>query len=337
MTDYADSGVDITRGEEGIKRIKKHVESTFNDNVLKGIGAFAGSISAVDIKNMKDPVLLASIDGVGTKTIIAEKSGNWEGIGHDIVNHSGNDLVCQGARPLLFLDYVASSKLNPDILEIIVKGMSEACRNLGCVLIGGETAEMPKVYCDGSHDIVGSIVGITERKKMITGESINEGNILIALPSNGLHTNGYSLARKVLLEDAEMDLSAEVPELGATLADALLKPHTSYVKTVLKLHEETGLKGIAHITGGGISGNLSRILSDEMGSKIEKDKITVPPIFDLIQKTGNVSDEAMYEAFNMGVGMILVTDANEEKAVLKGAEGSYVIGEVTKGNEVKLV
>ena len=326
MTTYSDSGVDIARGDETVKRLKDHVESTFTGDVLRGVGSFAGAISVSALKGMDDPVLLASIDGVGTKTIIAEMTGKWENIGKDIVGHSGNDLVCQGTIPLLFLDYVASSKLDPQTIEAIVKGMCESCRELGCVLIGGETAEMPKVYAEGAHDVVGSIVGVVERKKMITGENIKEGDVLIALPSNGLHTNGYSLARKVLLEDVAMDLDVGMPELdGETLGDALLKPHTSYVKTVLKLHDEIGIKGIAHITGGGIKGNLSRIIPDGLGAKIDKDVIKHPPIFDLIQKTGDVSEDAMFEAFNMGVGMILVVGQDKAESVLKMTDG-YVVG-----------
>jgi len=323
MTDYRDAGVDVSKGEEAVERIKKHVHATHTKDVLKGVGAFAGSMSAASIAGMKDPVILASIDGVGTKTIIAEKSGKWEGVGHDIVNHSGNDLVCQGAKPLLFLDYVASSSLDPDILETIVKGMCDACKEIGCVLIGGETAEMPKVYCEGAHDIVGSIIGVVECEKMITGETIEEGDKLIALESNGLHTNGYSLARKVLLDDAAMDVNE--------VADDLLKPHTSYVNTVLKLHEEVGIKGIAHITGGGIKGNLARILPKGLGASINLESITTPPIFDLIQETGNISDDAMYEAFNMGVGMILVV--GKDVHISEGVE----IGNVTGGGTMTLL
>lgn len=336
MTDYAKAGVDIARGDEAVKRLKDHVESTFTDKVLRGVGSFAGAISASALKGMEDPVLLASIDGVGTKTIIAQLQGKWENVGKDIVGHSGNDLVCQGATPLLFLDYVASSKLDPATIEAIVKGMCESCRELDCVLIGGETAEMPKVYAEGAHDVVGSIVGVVDHKKMITGENIKEGDVLIALPSNGLHTNGYSLARKVLLENAQMDLNTAMPELdGETLGDALLKPHTSYVKTVLKLHEEIGIKGIAHITGGGIEGNLSRILPEGLGAKIDKSAIKRPSIFDLIQKTGDVSENAMFEAFNMGVGMILVVDKGKADAALEMAEG-YVVGVVEGDGGIRL-
>jgi phosphoribosylformylglycinamidine cyclo-ligase len=325
-TNYKSSGVDVQKGEEAVQRIKKHVETTFTSAVLGGIGSFAGAIDAKKLKGMEEPVLLASIDGVGTKTVIAEQAGKWNGIGHDIVNHSANDLVCLGASPLLFLDYVASASLDPDILEVIVKGMSDACRKLGCILIGGESAEMPQVYNKGAHDIVGSIIGIAEKSKMITGKDIAESDVLIALPSNGLHTNGYSLARLVLKD-----------HMTDEVIDQLLTPHSSYVKTVLKLHDTIGLKGVAHITGGGIAGNLSRILPAGLGAEVQKNSIDVLPIFELIQKTGSVTDENMYEAFNMGVGMILVVDDARKGDVLAIAEGAYIVGKIAKGDKVMLL
>ncbi len=335
--DYSSAGVDIARGDEAVRRLKKHVESTFNKNVLRGVGSFAGAMAADDLVKLDDPVILASIDGVGTKTVIAERTGKWEGIGHDIVNHSANDLVCQGGRGILFLDYVAASRLDPAVVETIVKGMCDACKEIGCVLIGGETAEMPKVYTEGSYDIAGAIIGIAERGRMITGDEIEEGDVLIALPSNGLHTNGYSLARKVFLEDAKMDLNTVLAELGESLGDALLKPHTLYANTVLKLHKEIGLRGVAHITGGGIAGNLIRIIPKGLGAKIEKNLIRRLPIFDLIQKTGNIAEEAMFEALNMGVGMILVLEPSKANAVIQGVKGSYPIGQIAEGSTVELL
>ena len=334
--DYKSAGVDIEKGEDAVNRLKKHVETTFTDKVLRGIGSFGGAIDASDIKSQNQPVIVSSIDGVGTKTIVAAMANQWENTGHDIVNHSANDLVCQGAKPLVFLDYVAAGKLNPETIENIVKGASEACRDLGCVLIGGETAEMPKVYCEGSHDIVGAMVGTVDRPKMITGDSITKDDVCIALPSNGLHTNGYSLARKVLLEDAKMDVNQNVEELGCSLAEALLAPHTPYANLVLDLHESIGIKGVAHITGGGIKGNLSRILPKGLGAKIQKDKIVTPPIFNLIQKTGNISDDAMFEAFNMGVGMILVVSEDIVDEVIEKSEGGYTVGEVVLGDGINL-
>jgi phosphoribosylformylglycinamidine cyclo-ligase len=323
MTSYKDSGVDVKKGEEAVNRIKKHVESTFSDSVLRGVGSFGGAISLKDFKDLEDPVLVSSIDGVGTKTVIAEATSSWKNIGADIVNHSANDVVCQGARPLFFLDYAASASLNPDVLETVVESMSKSCIEIDCALIGGETAEMPQVYKEGAHDIAGTMVGIVDRKKMITGENISKGDVLIALPSSGLHTNGYSLARKVLPDFAE-----EVTELGCTVGEALLKPHTCYSNTVLKLHDDITLKGVAHITGGGIYGNLSRIMPEGLSFEIDKTKIKSLPIFDLIQSRGDIDEESMFEAFNMGVGMILVVEPEKENVVLEGAADSYTIGQI---------
>ena len=352
MSSYKDAGVDIERGEEAVRRITKHVKSTYTKDVLGGVGWFAGVLNASALKKMEEPVLLATIDGVGTKTAIAatmaalypsEASGTgplpwdpWNGIGHDIVNHSANDLAAQGGTPLLFLDYLASSRLDPVVIEKIVAGMSEACKALECVLIGGETAEMPDVYHEGAHDVAGCMIGVAERREMITGEGICAGDVLIALPSSGLHTNGYSLARKVLLEDAKMDLHAKLPELDCTPGEALLKPHTCYSPLVRKLHKKIGLHGVAHITGGGIPGNLPRIFPKGLGAEVKRSAINVLPIFTLIQEKGNVSEEEMDEAMNMGVGMILVVTEKDVKKVL-GVGRGYVLGKVVKGEGVKYV
>jgi phosphoribosylformylglycinamidine cyclo-ligase len=266
------------------------------------------------------------MDGVGTKTVVAHQTGMWDGIGKDIVNHCANDLVCQGGRPLFFLDYMASSSLNPEIAETLVRSMSEACKDLDCVLIGGETAEMPTVYHEGAHDVVGTMVGFADRERMFRSEDIVEGDVCIALPSNGLHTNGYTLARKVFGND---NLIEQNKILGCSIAEALLKPHTCYAPLVLKLHEQIGIKAVAHITGGGIQGNLKRILPDGLGASIEKSSIEVLPIFEMMQERGGINDDDMYEAFNMGVGMILVVAANKEKDIRAGAEGSSVIGKIS--------
>lgn len=332
---YSDAGVDIARGDEAVERLKKHVEGTYTQDVLGGVGWYAGALRAGAVKSMRDPVLLATMDGVGTKTIIAAELGQWEGIGHDIVNHCANDLVCQGGAPLLFLDYIAASRLAPAVIAEIVKGMSEACRTLGCILIGGETAEMPKVYAEGAHDVVGTMIGVAEREEIITGAGTKAGDILIALPSSGLHTNGYSLARKVLLSDAKLDLRKKVPPLDCTLGEALLRPHAEYSRLVRKLHEEIGLRGVAHITGSGIPGNLPRVLPEGLGARIERKAIRVLPIFRLIQEKGKIADKDMDDAFNMGVGMILVVAPEKRDAVLRETEGSYVIGEVVRGERVQ--
>jgi phosphoribosylformylglycinamidine cyclo-ligase len=337
MTRYEDAGVNISRGDEAVERLKKHVVSTYTKDVLAGVGAYAGALDVSSFKNMDAPTLLATVDGVGTKTLVAERMGKWDGIGEDIVHHCANDLVCQGAAPLLFLDYVASSRLNPSTIEEIVAGMSRACKALDCVLIGGETAEMPQVYSEGSHDVVGAMIGVADREHMITGKNIKEGDVLIALPSNGLHTNGYSLARKVLLDDAKLDLTKHFPELGCSLAEALLKPHTEYSRLVRKLHDSIGLNGVAHITGSGIPGNLPRILPKGLGARIERSAIKVLPIFPLIQKQGSVSDEDMVATFNMGVGMILVVSEKNATKVLGEAKGSYILGKTVSGEGVQFV
>ena len=336
MTSYSDAGVNIGRGEEAVRRLKKHVEKTYSDEVLGGIGWFSGVINAASLKKFEEPVLSFTIDGVGTKTIIAAALGKWKGIGHDIVNHCANDLACQGGAPFAFLDYLASSTLDPEIVEEIVSGMSEACQTLDCVLIGGETAEMPQVYHEGAMDVAGAMMGIAEKKQLLTGEHIRAGDLLIALPSNGLHTNGYSLARKVLLESANMDLTEEISDLGMTLGEALLAPHTEYSRLVRKLRDSVGLHGVAHITGGGIPGNLPRILPKGLGARVRRSSIGVLPIFKLIQEKGNVPQEEMEAAMNMGVGMILVADPAKLEGVLHEVNTAYVIGEVTKGEEVTI-
>ena len=328
QSSYSDAGVDVQKGEQAVERIKKHVEGTFNEHVLRGVGAFAGAFDAVQLKNVAEPVLLSTVDGVGTKTVVAEMTGDWSGVGHDIVNHCANDLVCQGGRPLIFMDYAASSSLDPSILETIVKGMCDACKDHNCVLIGGETAEMPQVYCEGAHDIVGAMVGFADKAKMFATETITAGDVLIALPSNGLHTNGYSLARKALFEAGDFAADEHKEELGCTVGEALLAPHTPYANLVLSLHESIGLKGVAHITGGGIYGNLKRILPDGVAMQIDRSKINVLPIFELIQSAGNVPEDDMYEAFNMGVGMILVVDASKKSMVLEQVNDAYEIGSI---------
>ncbi len=337
MTSYSDAGVSIERGEETVRRLRKHVEKTYSDDVLGGIGWFSGVINAASLKKFEEPVLSFTIDGVGTKTIIAAALGKWKGIGHDIVNHCANDLVCQGGAPFAFLDYLASSTLDPAVVEEIVSGMSEACQTLDCVLIGGETAEMPQVYHEGATDVAGAMVGIAEKKQLLTGEHIRAGDLLVALPSNGLHTNGYSLARKVLLESAKMDLTEELSELGMTLGEALLAPHTEYSRLVRKLRDTIGLHGVAHITGGGIPGNLPRILPKGLGARVQRSSIGVLPIFKLIQEKGNVPQEEMDATMNIGVGMILVADPGKLEGILHEANTAYVIGEVCKGEAVVIV
>ncbi len=287
MTTYSEAGVNIEKGTETVKRIKKHVKSTFNENVLLDSGLFAGAIDLKKIKKMNNPVLLSSIDGVGTKTVIAEKMNKWDSIGQDLVNHSVNDILCHGGEPIAFLDYVASSSIKPEIIEEIVQGMTVACKENGVALIGGETAEMPDVYQENEIDLAGTILGIVEKEKLITGKNIKEKDVLIALPSNGLHTNGYSLARKVI-EKTKISLKEQfvVEKEDLTIGGELLKIHKSYLKEVSFLLKKFELKGISHITGGGLIDNLPRIFPEGIGAKINPNKIKIPFIFEWIQENG---------------------------------------------------
>jgi phosphoribosylformylglycinamidine cyclo-ligase len=338
---YKDAGVDIEANLEANKLVKDHVKKTFNKNVLLDVGLFGGAISAEKLKKFNEPVLVASIDGVGTKLKIAAKLNKWDTVGKDIVNHSADDILCQGAEPFFFLDYIAAEKLNPQQIEQIVKGMSEACLEADLPLIGGETAEMPGVYEKGEIDIAGCIVGVMEKGKVIDGSTIKEGDVVIALPSNGLHTNGYSLARKVMFEVAGFDVNDHLEELGTTVGLALLEPHKGYVKPVLALMKEFEVKGLAHITGGGLIDNVPRVLPDGLGVKIEKSKIKTPAIFKLIQEKGNVPEQDMWHTFNMGVGFVVIVSAEQaETAIAKLkelGEEAYSIGVVESGKGVQLI
>ena len=333
---YAASGVDVEAGEEAIRLMKDSVRSTHGPEVLAGIGAFAGVFSAKALRKMNRPALVSSTDGVGTKTLLAAQAQRYETIGYDIVNHSINDLLMQGARPLFFMDYIAMGKLNPEHVAAIVKGVAEACREAGCALLGGETAEMPDVYLPGAFDLAGTVVGVAEEDEIINGTTITAGDEILGLPSNGLHTNGYSLARKIF---AEYDLNTVFPELGETLADALLKPHRSYLREITQLRDYLAdrgryIKGMAHITGGGFEGNISRILPKGTQAIIETKSWSVPPLFQLIAHLGNVSQKELYRALNMGIGMIVVLSpksALEARCVLPEL---ITIGTITEGEGV---
>ena len=337
---YKDAGVDIDAGNLAVEKIKKHVNSTFTKDILLGVGSFGGAISAEKLMQFKEPVLISSVDGVGTKLKIASLMNKWDTVGIDIVNHCADDILCQGAEPFYFLDYIASSKINPDQIEQIVKGMSKACKKLGIPLLGGETAEMPDVYEKNETDIVGAINGIAKKRKMITGEKIKENNVLIGIASNGLHTNGYSLARKIFFEMENKNVTDFIDELNSTVGEALLVPHREYVNTVFSLMKEFEIKGIAHITGGGLIENPKRVLSEGLGIEIEKSSWTVPAIFKYMQNKGNVSEEDMYRAFNMGIGLILFVSENDADKIMdalqKLNETAFVIGKVVKGSSVNL-
>ncbi|MBM4175836.1 MAG: phosphoribosylformylglycinamidine cyclo-ligase [Ignavibacteria bacterium] len=313
MKAYEKSGVNIQKAEELVSKIKIHAKSTFTSNVLSEIGHFGGFFDA-RFEEYNEPVLISSVDGVGTKLKIAINANRHDTIGQDLVNHCVDDILCAGAKPLFFLDYLAFGKLNLEVAEQIINGFSTACRENGCALIGGETAEMPGLYAENEYDISGTIVGVVEKKKIIDGKRIQPGDVLIGLKSNGLHTNGYSLARKILLEN--FSLTDYLHELDSTLANELLKVHKSYLNTIFPLLGEFDIKGISHITGGGILGNTKRILPNELKLIIDWNSWERPAIFHLIQKTGNISEDEMREVFNLGIGMIIIISESEKSKLV---------------------
>lgn len=328
---YQDAGVNIDEADRAVKAIRGLARKTFSADVLTDIGSFGGGFR---LKGFKEPVLVSSADGVGTKIKLAFLTGRHDTIGEDLVNHCVNDIGVQGARPLFFLDYFAVGKLDWRVAEQVVAGLARGCKANGCALIGGETAEMPGLYQPGEYDLAGFIVGAVERKKMITGAGIRAGDVLLGLPSTGLHTNGYSLARKVLFEVARLSPESRVPDLGASLADELLKVHKSYWPAISTLDKAGFLRGAAHITGGGITDNTPRVLPKGLGVRIDVKAWPVLPIFELIRKLGNIPIADWRRTFNLGIGMILVVAPKDlqkaEKALLKIGETSYRIGEVTK-------
>ncbi len=327
---YAESGVDIDAGNKAVRLMKDSVKSTFTPSVLSELGSFGGLFSASEILKMKDPVLVGSTDGVGTKVKIAADTGIYDTIGQDIVNHCIDDILVQGAKPLFFLDYFATSKLDPNVTAKIVEGMAKACRESGCALIGGETAEMPGVYMKGEFDIAGTIVGVVERDKILPKKNIEAGDILVGLKSNSPHTNGYSLIRKAF--DSE-DYNKVYPELGKVLSEVLLTPHRSYLNVLYPILQEKPdlVKALAHITGGGFIENIPRVMQDGFVIKVKKGSWNIPPLYPLIQKKSGASEDEMYRIFNMGIGMVAVVspDRVEEYQKMLGEE-SWVIGKIEK-------
>ncbi len=323
-TTYRDAGVDIDAGEELVRRIKPAVKQTFGPEVAADLGLFGGAFR-LDTSGMKDPVLVSSTDGVGTKTLVAVWAGRHENIGRDLVNHCVNDIFTSGARPLFFLDYYATGKLDVDIAEKVITGLAEGCRDVNCALIGGETAEMPQVYREGVYDLAGTIVGIVDAAKRIDGSKIRKGDLLVGLPSSGLHTNGFTLARKVLIEQAGLKPDARLDGLDRTLGEALLAPHTCYQPAVSRwLERGLEVHGMAHITGGGIEGNTKRILPEGLKAVIEWDRWRVPPLFRHIQQLGEVSDEEMRLAFNLGIGWVMAIPAGRAKElILHGMQAGF--------------
>jgi len=341
--DYKSAGVNIDAGNEAVNRIKDGVKSTFTSNVLTGIGSFG---SLYDLKpileNYDNPIMVQSIDGVGTKTIIARKLGKFDTIGIDLLSAAANDILVMGARPLTFLDYIANDKLNPKTIEEIVSGMVKACKSTGVSLVGGETAEMPDTYLLGEHDLVGIITGVVEKEKIITGKNIKPGDVLLGLPSNGLHTNGYSFARKLFFEIGGYDVKNTIPELEKSIGLTLLEPHINYTNHVFAtLDAGIDVKGIAHITGGGLVENIPRILPDGCGVEIQKGSWPNIPVFDVMQSIGDVNENEMYRVFNMGIGMTFIVNPDDIGAVtdaLKDLTDVYEVGSVVNAeNKVLLI
>jgi phosphoribosylformylglycinamidine cyclo-ligase len=330
---YKQAGVDIDEADRAVASISKMAKATFTKGVLTEIGSFG---ACFELPKMKKPVLISSVDGVGTKLKVAFMTGKHDTIGEDLVNHCVNDIAVQGAIPLYFLDYLAVGKLDAHVASQIVSGIARGCQANGCALIGGETAEMPGLYQDGEYDLAGTIVGAAEKSKIITGAKVRAGDALIGLPSTGLHTNGYSLARKILFEVAGYSVDTILPELGRTLGEELLATHRSYLKPIQTLAKAGILLGAAHITGGGISDNLPRILPEGLAARIDLSAWTIPPIFEVMRGIGNVPVEDYRRTFNLGIGMILAVPAKEldkaRKALKRLKESHCVIGEITRGD-----
>jgi phosphoribosylformylglycinamidine cyclo-ligase len=333
---YKDAGVDIDAANRATEQIKKLARSTFNENVFSEIGGFGGMFNGI-FPDTREPVLVSSCDGVGTKLKVAFATGVHNTVSHDLVAHCVNDILVQGARPLFFLDYIATGKLDPDVVSQIVDGLATGCRESNCALLGGETAEMPGLYSDGEYDLAGFIVGVVDRHRIINGARITEGDVVVGLPSAGLHTNGYSLARKLFFDAAGYKLDQNLPELGCTVAEELLKPHKSYLPALERLIEHEGvIKGLAHITGGGLVENIPRILPANVDVALKEGSWPVLPVFDLLQKMGDVPREDMLRTFNLGIGMVVIAGPKSmqflEDKFSCARQEFYVIGEVVNGS-----
>ena len=340
-TTYADAGVSIDAGNEAVLRMKEHIRSTFTPNVLADVGSF-GAMFAFPKNACDDPVLVSSIDGVGTKLKIAVLTGIHHTVGHDLVNHCVNDILVQGARPLFFLDYFGTGRLSPQVAADVVRGMADGCRAAGCALVGGETAEMPGMYQDGEYDLAGCIVGLVDRSRIVDGSQVGAGDVLLGLASDGLHTNGYSLARHVLLDKARLTVDDFIPEFGQTLGAELLSGHRCYAPSVLPLLDQFDIHAMAHITGGGFYDNIPRVLPAGTGAVVERRMWQTPPVFRYIQTVGNVSDHEMYRTFNMGIGMVLIVPREQAVAAVDAlnaaGESAVLLGEVVRGShEVQIV
>ena len=329
---YADAGVSIDNANLAVAKIREYARSTFNERTLTEIGSFGGMFAS-SFPNMAEPILVASADGVGTKLKLAFETGVHNTVGADLVNHCVNDILVQGARPLFFLDYFATGKLEPDVTASVVEGMARACRENGCVLLGGETAEMPSMYVDGEYDLAGFIVGVVDKQRVIDGKSIEPGDVVLGIPSNGLQTNGYSLARKLFFEVGGFSSDSYIDELGSTVGEALLATHTSFLRPIEGLLDTGVIKGLVHITGGGFLENIPRILPDGVSVELKRGTWPELPIFGLMQRLGNVSDHEMFRTFNMGIGMIVVISSDNEDAVVNHLGECYDMGRIVNGNK----
>lgn len=337
---YRDAGVDTKEGERAVTLMKDHVKRTFNENVLTGLGSF-GSLFQIDVATMNQPVLVSGTDGVGTKLKIAFLMDKHDTVGIDCVAMCVNDVLCQGAKPLFFLDYIATGKVKAEKIADIVKGIVEGCRQSGSALVGGETAEMPDFYGDGEYDMAGFSVGMVDKDKIITGEKVAEGNVIIGIASSGIHSNGYSLVRKVFFDKMNMQVTDQVEELGMTLGEALLTPTKIYAAACNAVLPKFDVKGIVHITGGGFFENIPRILPEGLAAKIKIGAWKVPPIFPYIKKCGNIDKIEMFSTFNMGVGMMMFVDAKVADAAVKAlreaGETADIIGQVVKTDSDKVI
>jgi phosphoribosylformylglycinamidine cyclo-ligase len=332
---YRDAGVDIDAASVALGSVKGLIQRTFNDNVLREIGSF-GAMYRFDTAGMEEPVLVSSVDGVGTKLKLAFMTGKHDTVGVDLVSHCVNDILVQGARPIFFLDYLAVGKLHPPVVSDVLRGLTNGCLLAGCALIGGETAEMPDMYREDEYDLAGTIVGVVDHKKIIDGSAIEEGDVIIGLPSSGLHTNGYSLARKICFDVAKLDVHDPMPGVGRTVAEALMEPHLSYAKLMQLVLKMVQVRGMAHITGGGITDNFPRILPENLAAEIDLGSWVVPPIFQFLQQAGNVADLEMLRTFNMGNGLLFVVSKEQEARAVETVElagqSCSVIGRIVSGD-----
>jgi len=333
---YKDSGVDKEAGYKEVQLIKNFIKKTHTPGVLSDIGGFAG-LFQLDVQKFKEPVLVSGTDGVGTKLKIAFMMNEHNTIGEDCVAMCVNDILCQGAKPLFFLDYIATGKLVPEKMAAIVEGVSNGCIKANCALVGGETAEMPGFYNENEYDLAGFTVGVVDKKNIIDGSTIEDGDIILGLPSSGIHSNGYSLVRKIVFDKQKLDIDAYIDELACTIGEELLKPTRIYVNPVYELIEKFNIKGLSHITGGGFYENIPRMLPEGLAAHIDCTKIDTPPIFKLLQQWGNIQTDEMYSTFNMGVGMVLAISKEELSKVeehLKAInEKYYILGEIKKGSK----